>query len=206
MSAQIPARSARREATRRRLLDAAVAAFGERGFYGTSVEDICERAGFTRGAFYSNFSSRDDLVLELYQIHADELSRFISQTAQREDLSPSELLLAIVDGWEDRMPDRAAWHLLMSEFSLHALRDEAAGTAYARLQTRLREQVCEAITLRLAQDGLELTVPCDQLMRLCFAVTAASTDQHLLEPNIQPRGELERRFLPALVDSLLRPV
>jgi AcrR family transcriptional regulator len=57
-----PRISARRQATRERVLEAAGEVFAERGFHGASVEDICERAGFTRGAFYSNFSSKDDLV------------------------------------------------------------------------------------------------------------------------------------------------
>ena len=42
----------RRSATRARLLEGALDVFAERGFNGASVEDICERAGFTRGAFY----------------------------------------------------------------------------------------------------------------------------------------------------------
>ena len=57
--------SARRQATRERLMDAAVELFGERGVLGASVEEICERAGFTRGAFYSNFESMDELFLTL---------------------------------------------------------------------------------------------------------------------------------------------
>lgn len=46
-----PRRSPRREATRQRILDAAREVFAERGVIGGTVEDICERAGFTRGAF-----------------------------------------------------------------------------------------------------------------------------------------------------------
>jgi len=49
--------SRRREATRQKLLDAAGLVFAEEGLDAASVEAICERAGFTRGAFYSNFDS-----------------------------------------------------------------------------------------------------------------------------------------------------
>src|SRR3954469_20501848 len=55
----------RREATRQRLLDAAAEVFAEVGLDAASVEAVCERAGFTRGAFYSNFESKDELFLEL---------------------------------------------------------------------------------------------------------------------------------------------
>ena len=44
---------------------AAVRMFAERGIIGASVEEICEAAGFTRGAFYSNFADKDELVLAL---------------------------------------------------------------------------------------------------------------------------------------------
>src|SRR4249920_2070038 len=55
----------RREATRQKLLDAAALVFAEEGLDAASVEAICERAGFTRGAFYSNFETKDELFLEL---------------------------------------------------------------------------------------------------------------------------------------------
>ena len=52
----------RRGRTRDRLLDAAVEVFAERGVGAATVELICERAGFTRGAFYSNFSTKEELL------------------------------------------------------------------------------------------------------------------------------------------------
>lgn len=200
---ETPARSARREATRQRILDAAVSAFADRGFYGTSVEDICERAGFTRGAFYSNFSSRDDLFLELYRRHGEELTAYVEEVAARSDLSPADLLLAVIDGWESRSTQRQRWHLLQSEFALHALRDPEAGRGYAATQAAVRSRLGEAIRDRLARDGLTVDVPVDQLVRLCLAVTLQSTTQHLLEPKAQPLGELERLFLPRLLETLI---
>ena len=59
--------TARRARTRQRLMAAAVAVFAERGVIGSSVEEICEAAGFTRGAFYSNFADKDALVLALIE-------------------------------------------------------------------------------------------------------------------------------------------
>ena len=55
----------RRERTRQRLMDAAAIEFATSGLDGTSVEAICERAGYTRGAFYSNFETKDELFLQL---------------------------------------------------------------------------------------------------------------------------------------------
>src|SRR5438046_5347843 len=57
----------RREATRAALLDAAARVFIERGFAGSSVEAISEAAGYTRGAFYAHFRTKEELFAELLQ-------------------------------------------------------------------------------------------------------------------------------------------
>ena len=56
----------RREETVERLLDAALETFAEIGFAAASVEDICRRGGFTRGAFYSSFRTKDELFEALF--------------------------------------------------------------------------------------------------------------------------------------------
>ena len=63
-----------RENTRARLLDAAAQVFAEVGLDGASVEAVCDRAGFTRGAFYSNFESKDELFLMLAGSVGEQLS------------------------------------------------------------------------------------------------------------------------------------
>ncbi|MFC9355228.1 TetR/AcrR family transcriptional regulator, partial [Rhodococcus sp. NPDC057014] len=57
----------RRGQTRRRLLDAAVEVFAENGFGRSTVEQICERGGYTRGAFYSNFASLDEMFFAMWE-------------------------------------------------------------------------------------------------------------------------------------------
>lgn len=58
-------RAERQAQTREELLDAAARVFVRRGFQGSSVEEISADAGYTRGAFYSNFSSKDEVLVEL---------------------------------------------------------------------------------------------------------------------------------------------
>src|SRR6476661_7420475 len=60
-------RAQRKKQTRERLLEAAGRMFVKKGFVATSVEDIAEAAGYTRGAFYSNFDGKPELLLELLQ-------------------------------------------------------------------------------------------------------------------------------------------
>lgn len=65
-------RADQREQTRQRLLDAAAAAFAEHGFQGASIDDIAARAGFTRGAFYSNFDDKSELLVQLCERRIDD--------------------------------------------------------------------------------------------------------------------------------------
>jgi TetR/AcrR family transcriptional regulator, transcriptional repressor for nem operon len=61
------AREASKRETRRALLRAAREAFAEEGLEGPSLDAICARAGFTRGAFYVHFRSREDLVVAVIE-------------------------------------------------------------------------------------------------------------------------------------------
>lgn len=82
-------REQRREQTRDRLLDAGQAVFIRKGFMAASVEDIAETAGYTRGAFYSNFRSKAELFLELlrrdHTLRQVELLNSFGAGTSRED-------------------------------------------------------------------------------------------------------------------------
>src|SRR5919107_5051228 len=70
----------RRAETVERLLDAALETFAEIGFSAASVEDICRRGGFTRGAFYSSFRTKDGLFGALF---ARETARDFARAEER---------------------------------------------------------------------------------------------------------------------------
>ncbi len=136
-----PATSRRREATRQKLLDAAAQVFAEEGLDAASVEAICERAGFTRGAFYSNFETKDELFLEL----AGRVARARVQSV-RERVAMLERdggltdvatdALTVVQQVLDVSGDDRLAILLMSEIRIHALRDPRLGAAYLAQETR----------------------------------------------------------------------
>lgn len=131
----------RRENTRARLLDAAAQVFAEVGLEGASVEAICERAGFTRGAFYSNFESKDELFLKLASDFAEHrlaqararVEEFVSSGALAGDVEPTDLVREIMESSED---DRISI-LMMSEIRIRALRDEQFGAAYLAQDSEL---------------------------------------------------------------------
>jgi AcrR family transcriptional regulator len=64
-----------RDDTREKLFEAAARVFEEQGIGGASVEAIAAAAGFTRGAFYSNFKSKDELIIAMLEDHVEQAIR-----------------------------------------------------------------------------------------------------------------------------------
>lgn len=179
-------------------------AFAERGFHGASVEDICERAGFTRGAFYSNFADKDELVLTLFARHTGRLRDRAEELAARDDLSPVEILDGVIDVLVGSSHGQRQWHLLQAEFTLHALRDASARRAFSREQERLRDTLATIVERVAERHQLHLSIPPAQFVRLAQAVSQGSVTQHLLEPRRVPRGSLEHEFLPLVLRAVSR--
>lgn len=191
--------TARRLATRRRLLDAASEVFAERGFHGASVEDICERAGFTRGAFYSNFASKDDLVIELSSEHTATLVERIRAAADR-DVSPGTVLRDVFAALTAEGPRTEQWLLLTTEFTLHAIRDAEARRAWAQQQKRVRRTLVEVVDEICREHSVSLPMPTELFVRTAVALVQGSMTQRLVEPRSLPVGALEQAVLPLLLD------
>ena len=195
-----PRITARRRATRDRVLEAASEVFAERGFHGASVEDICERAGFTRGAFYSNFSSKDDLVLELSARHAEAVVERIRHAAGPDDgASAEDTLSAVLAALADDPRRRDQWLLLTTEFTLHAIRDPGARAAWAAQQRRIRNEIVAVVDEALDRRGLSLPMSTDVFVRAVVALSNGSMTQRLVEPGAVGVGELEGTVVPVLL-------
>src|SRR5665213_1930073 len=77
-----------RDDTREKLFEAAARVFGEQGIGGASIEAIAAAAGFTRGAFYSNFKSRDELIIAMLEDHVEQsIRRNLDLLAQHKNIA-----------------------------------------------------------------------------------------------------------------------
>lgn len=194
----------RRSNTRARLLEGALEVFAERGFHGASVEDICDRAGFTRGAFYSNFGSKDELVLALFQATTDRLLDQIAALLPDLANQPTTLLDAVLGLLDEAAPDQRQWHLISTEFTLHALRHPEAAEALNQQRAMFRDQLTRLVEEITKTSGLRLSVPPQQFVRLVIAVHEGARAQTLLEPDQLPAGTLEHTFLPMVLAAVTR--
>ncbi|MGW0119685.1 TetR/AcrR family transcriptional regulator [Streptomyces sp. NPDC003327] len=193
----------RRPHTRAALLKAALEAFAEYGFHATTIEQVCERAGFTRGAYYSNFASKEELFLALFDEHSERTVRRLSESIDA--LSAEECTLPRIAELAARIePDERDWYLVTTEFTLHAIRDPQAAWVLARHDGRLRAEIARGLALVLRRAGRELTVDPDRFARLLIALREGGLAQSYVEPAELPPGSLEREFLTPLLEASTR--
>lgn len=167
--------SRRRETTRQRLLDAAAEVFAEVGLDAASVEAICERAGYTRGAFYSNFETKDELFFELARVVARErIDSVHGRVRQLEhegafDAEPGDML-AVVQQVLDFPDDERVGVLLMSEIRIRALRDPRLAAAYVAHDAELIGSVAQIVRDLGQSRTVRFRVPADEVARLMVTV------------------------------------
>ena len=137
-----------REQIRREILDAAGRAFARRGLHGASVEAVATEAGLTTGAVYSNFKSKEDLFLALYEDRIASRARELREAIGAAGGGGEGLQSAAVNATLTLSRDRD-WLLLYFEFALHAARDPK----FRRRFRSLRRQGLEELT-RGIEDGL----------------------------------------------------
>lgn len=192
-TAERPRRLTRKERqaeTRRRLLDAAQAVFLRRGFDGASVEEIAAEAGFTRGAFYSNFDSKEALFFELLMDRGyAEFKRLLDHAP--EDLGPREQLRWAAEALEDRYSsmdrEEGYWlaRLWLECLSLAARREEFRELAKG-FWTGNREIVAERFRREYERRGVELPM---EPVHLAVAIAALDIGlflQHMVDPETVP--------------------
>ena len=145
--------------TRERLLAAAEQVLARHGYGGASIDLITAEAGYSKGAIYSNFESKEAVFLELLRVYMErdmaELGRIVS-------LAPQQLSAAL-NAWLETMHCDSDCPLLVTELQLHARRNPAFAERYYALQeqqtralARILERFFEAQSVPLPMDPREL--------------------------------------------------
>ncbi len=190
MTDTAPAPSRRRENTRTRLMDAAAQMFAEEGIDASSVEAICERAGFTRGAFYSNFASKEELFLALCERSADTTLSAVRERIESlevrgldADMEVRNLVQEVLEvAGHDRLDV-----LLGAEIRVQALRNADFAEAYLALDRGLSDNVSHLIRDVARARGLALRVPLDEATDLLLSMWV-SVSEHALITRSDPDG------------------
>jgi AcrR family transcriptional regulator len=172
----------RRLETRRRLHEAAFQAFAEDGFGLVSVEQLCERAGYTRGAFYSNFASLDELFLAMWaersQAMLADLRGVLAAVAPESVVTVRDFVELVARAVE--VDD--AWYRISAEFTAHALRNPELRAAVAAREETIAATIVPVLEPLLERAGRRV-LDRDGLAHALVAVHDGTTAQCLLEPD-----------------------
>jgi AcrR family transcriptional regulator len=193
-------RSEKQAQTRAALLDAAAKVFVERGFQGASVELITAEAGFTRGAFYSNFSSKEELFAELLQERVYRLYGEMAERAEQPDRptlrETGERLAAI-----QRYPDGQWLFRLWLELLAHAGREPQFRQIAAGFWTANRALTAQATEHAYAAAGKRPPLPSEDLATAMIAMDIGLALQHFVDPDAVPL-----KLYPELFATLFGPL
>ncbi len=193
----------KRANTRARLLEAAEDVFVRKGLRGVTVDDLVGAAGFTRGAFYSNFSSIDEVFYAVYDRQSTRLLEIVAEVTGSipEDEFTMDSLGLILDAIA---PLGERWYALQTEFTLHALRDEDARQLFRAHRDRLDGRMQEAIHDVVRRLGREPTVSIELVTETAVALYLHSLGQQGLGfGSLDPR-QLVESVLPQVILALTR--
>ena len=186
-ASRAPKRLTRKEKqaeTRARLLDAAEQVFLRSGLQGSSVEEIAAEAGFTRGAFYSNFKSKEELFVELLQDRVYRQYAAIAVEAQAQPGSPRERLRWGIERLKapyEKEDGRWLFRLWLECLTL-ATRDEEFRRLAATFWSGNRELIAEQTKEVFEEVGRQPPVPPKQIATAMIALDIGLAVQHVVDP------------------------
>lgn len=188
-------------------MDAAADVFGEKGFRAASLTDVADRAGYTIGAVYSNFASKDELFralmgerLRMFEAGLaaalpDDESSVNARTSSVEDRIEREL--DRIAAGEDAVPPR--WWRLLYEYRSYAATDPAAWAELAALDRRCRELIAGQIERFAATFGAALPRSAMELAELTMALTDGLRAAHADGRSTMTSAEGLRLVVKALI-------
>jgi AcrR family transcriptional regulator len=166
--------------TRSCLMRSAAKLFAQRGFRDASIDDVAEDAGFTKGAFYANFASKEDLFLAMLDEHFARRVQEIERLVAADGTDAEKAMQAGAD-FNRMLSSDPEWQRLLFEFTAYAVRnDEFRAELVARSQA-LRARLSAALATRAEQLGIESAIPVDELALMIGAMARGVAGERLLE-------------------------
>jgi AcrR family transcriptional regulator len=190
-----------RAQTRQALLAATGKVIAKRGFGGTSVEDIVAEAGYTRGAFYSNFKGKDDLFIELLRDdHSEMLEVFREVFRSTSDLKDLGNKLRSFYGQVFRNNDHC---VLWMEARLHAVRHAAFRTRLNHLIDENRAHITSFVERYHELTGSKPPLPARELAIGLVALAESIKFAHIVDP-VEVDDAVANRVLELFFGSVMQ--
>lgn len=170
-------RNEARALTRRRLLEMAAVVFAERGFRATAIEEIAERAGYSIGAVYSNFTGKDDLFLSLMRERLQGLEDGLLHSSSQPPTAPPspEDRAATLDAELDQLARAEeavppGWWRLLAEFRAYAETNSDVRRELLETEARCRGIIARDIERVATTYGFETPMSPDDMADVSIAI------------------------------------
>jgi AcrR family transcriptional regulator len=147
-----------RDDTKEKLFEAAARVFAERGIGAASIETIAAAAGFTRGAFYSNFASKDDLIVAMLEDHVERSIAHHRELLARHR-TPDDYMAALRATERSRHDPLGQAPLLHMELILYVARAEKRRPELAKRLRARRKLVAEIVSSTMQAAGTGVRDP-----------------------------------------------
>ena len=166
--------------TRECLMRSAAPVFARRGLQQASIDEVAEDAGFTKGAFYANFKSKEELFLamldERFTKRIEDIERVIASEG-----STAEKARQAGDNFVQMLSADREWERLFFEFSAYAARDEDFREELVTRYRAMRDRVAAALKAHAEDLGKEPTLPFDQVALMVSVMGNGFALEKLLE-------------------------
>ena len=175
-----PAR--RQEMTRRHLLEAAATVFGEHGFHRATLDQVATAAGFTKGAVYSNFASKDDLFLALLDDRMDRQRELLADLMDSAETEGAKIDLTAQLVRSAAFFGNDSWSALYLEFVVYARRHPEAQKKLAAIAARSREYVTQMLADEFDRTGVSRGYQPEDVASVLIAVFEGIGIGRLVDP------------------------
>jgi AcrR family transcriptional regulator len=193
-------RAERQANTRAELVDAAERLFSAQGFDATSLDAVADEAGYTKGAVYSNFASKEDLFFAVYERRVDRYLAEAERTLAEVD-GAAEGVLRVTAGVAARRETDDGWLAVFLEFWTHVLRHPEHRARFAEIHARAADPFVRSTERFAAERGIELPLGSRQLAVALFAMGTGIGLERLTQPEVVD-GELMVRMQELWFEAL----
>jgi AcrR family transcriptional regulator len=184
-----------RDDTCEKLFEAAARVFEEQGIGGASIEAIAAAAGFTRGAFYSNFKSKDELIIAMLEDHvAQSIRRNLDLLDKHKNLEDFIDALKTID--RSHQDPLARSPLLHMEMILFVARAEKRRPDLAKRLRARRKLIVDIVETTLKNNGKNETLNPTWTGAIVLALEDGFRLHRLIDPETTPADS----FLRAIGD------
>ena len=171
--------------TRSKLLEAAGKVFACRGMERATVDEVAGEAGYTKGAFYANFKSKEELFLamldERFGKRLEEIDRVLSSGASVEDQARQA-----GRDFSEFLATDPEWSRLFFEFAVQAMRDEEFRQELVTRHRTIRSRIAEGFQAHADTLGGEPPIPAEHVAMMTYAMADGFALARILEPEDIP--------------------